>query len=93
MAFADNGLKIGTGLAIGFGVLILAPVVAPAVVAVARPVIKASLKSAMIFFEKASEFIAEAKESLEDLAAEAQAELAQERRQGAADSGDDSVVY
>ncbi len=93
MAFADNGLKIGTGLAIGFGVLILAPVVAPAVAAVARPVVKASIKSAMMLFEKASEVIAEAKESLEDLAAEAQAELARERREGVPDTGDDSTVY
>ena len=83
MAFFDNGLKIGTGLAIGLGVLILAPAIAPAVAAVVRPVAKASTKSGMLLFEKARELIAEAKESLEDLAAEVHAELAQERQQEA----------
>ena len=81
MAFFDNGLKIGTGLAIGLGVLMLAPAIAPAVAAVVKPVAKASIKSAILLFEKATELIAEAKESVDDLAAEAHAELAQERRQ------------
>jgi hypothetical protein len=83
MGLFDNGLKIGTGLAIGLGVLILAPVVAPAVAAVVRPVVKASTKSGMLLFEKARELIAEAKESLEDLAGEVHAELVQERQQEA----------
>ncbi len=81
MTFFDSGLKIGTGLAIGLGVLILAPVIAPAVAAVVRPVAKASIKSAILLFEKTTELIAEAKESVEDLAAEAHAELAEQRRQ------------
>jgi len=81
MTIFDNGLKIGTGLAIGLGVLILAPAIAPAVAAVVRPVAKASIKSAILLFEKTTELIAEAKESVEDLAAEAHAELAQQRRQ------------
>ncbi|MGC9967280.1 MAG: DUF5132 domain-containing protein [Syntrophobacteraceae bacterium] len=95
MALYDNGLKLGTGLAIGLGVLILAPVVAPAVAAVVRPMAKASIKSVMILFEKATELIAETKESLEDLAAEAHAELAQQRQQEASApvSGDDASVY
>ena len=80
MPLFENGVKIGTGLAIGIGVLILAPVVAPALAAVVRPIAKASIKSGMILFERAVELIAEAKESVEDLAAEAQAELTQERQ-------------
>jgi hypothetical protein len=95
MALYDNGLKIGTGLVIGLGILVLAPAVAPAVAAVVRPVAKASLKSCMLLFEKARELVAEAKESLEDLAAEAHAELTEQRRQEAAASvpGDESNVY
>ena len=81
MTIFDNGLKIGTGLAIGLGVLMLAPAIAPAVAAVVKPVAKASIKSAILLFEKATELIAEAKESVDDLAAEAHAELVQERRQ------------
>ena len=63
------------------GVIILAPAIAPAVAAVVRPVAKASIKSGVILFEKATELITEAKESVEDLAAEAHAELVQERQQ------------
>lgn len=81
MALWENGLKIGTGLAIGLGVLILAPAVAPAVASVVKPLAKASIKSCILLFEKAQELIAEAKESVEDLAAEAHAELVQEKMQ------------
>jgi len=83
MALFDNGLKIGAGLAIGLGVLILAPAIAPAVAAVVKPLAKASIKSGILLFEKAQELIAEAKESVEDLAAEAQAEIVHERKQTA----------
>ena len=79
MALLDNGLKIGTGLAIGLGVLILAPAVAPAVASVVKPMAKASMKTCMLLFEKTWELIAEAKESMEDLAAEVHAELVQEK--------------
>ena len=97
MGLFDNGLKIGTGLAIGLGVIILAPAIAPAIAAVVRPVAKASIKSAVLLYEKTLELIAEAKESVEDLAAEAQAELAEERRQQilklTSGPGDDANVY
>ncbi len=97
MALFENGLKIGTGLAIGLGVLILAPAIAPAVAAVVKPVAKASIKSVILLFEKTSELIAETKEFVEDMAAEAHAELAQERLQqtSAPVSGDggDSDAY
>jgi len=79
MALFDNGIKIGTGLAIGIGVLFLAPVVAPAIAAIMKPVAKASIKSGVLLFEKATELISEAKESMEDLAAAVHAELVQER--------------
>jgi hypothetical protein len=80
MALFDNGLKIGTGVAIGLGVLLLVPAIAPGVATVVRPIAKASIKGGIMLFEKALEFIAEAKESVEDLAAEAHAELVQERQ-------------
>jgi len=86
MALFDNGLKIGTGLAIGIGVLILAPAIAPTIAAVVRPLAKASIKSGILFFEKAQELLAEARESVEDLAAEAHAEFVQESQQKAAAS-------
>jgi len=81
MALFDNGFKIGAGLAIGLGAILLAPAMAPAVAAVVRPLAKASIKGSILLFEKAREFIAEARESVEDLAAEAHAELVQEKLQ------------
>jgi hypothetical protein len=97
MALLDNGLKIGTGLAVGLVVIILAPAISPAIAAVVRPVAKASIKSAIILYERTLELIAEAKETVEDLAAEAQAELAEERRQQASKlitgAGDGANVY
>jgi Protein of unknown function (DUF5132) len=98
MALFDNGFKIGTGLAIGLGVLILAPAIAPAVAAVVRPLAKASIKNGILLFEKARELIAEAKESVEDLAAEAHAELVQQSQQQASTpasgvAGDEANAY
>ncbi len=79
MALFDNGIKIGTGLAIGIGVLILAPAVFPVAASIVKPLAKASIKTGMLLFEKTRELAAEAKESLEDLAAEAHAELSEDR--------------
>jgi Protein of unknown function (DUF5132) len=79
MALFDNGFKLGTGLAIGIGALILAPVAIPAVAAIVRPIAKATIKSGLILVERTMELIAEAKETIEDMTAEAQAEMASER--------------
>ncbi len=79
MALLDNGFKWGTGLAIGVGVLILAPVAIPAVAAIVRPIAKATIKSGLLLVEKTKELVAEAKETIEDMKAEAEAEMASER--------------
>ena len=81
MALFDNGVKLGTGLAIGIGALLLAPVVIPALATVVRPIAKASIKSGLLLVEKTREFLAETKETVEDMTAEAHAELAVERQQ------------
>jgi hypothetical protein len=79
MALFDNGMKLGTGVAIGIGALILAPTVIPAVAAIVKPLAKATIKGGLILIEKGKEIAAETKEVLEDLAAEAKAELTQEQ--------------
>jgi hypothetical protein len=79
MALFDNGMKLGTGIAIGIGALILAPTVIPAVAAIVKPLAKATIKGGLILIEKGKEIAAETKEVLEDLAAEAKAELTQEQ--------------
>lgn len=78
MALFDNGLKLGTGVAIGLGALVLAPTVLPAVAAILKPLAKAAIKSGFIVYEKGREVLAETKEVFEDLAAEVRAELSQE---------------
>jgi hypothetical protein len=79
MALLDNGMKLGTGVAIGLGALILVPAVLPIVGSVVKPLAKAAIKGGIILFEKTREVLAETQEVLEDLAAEVKAELAEER--------------
>jgi hypothetical protein len=78
MALLNNGMKLGAGLAIGVGALVLAPTVIPAVAAILKPLAKAAIKSGFIIYEKGREVLAETKEVLEDLAAEVRVELSEE---------------
>ena len=80
MALLDNGIKLGTGLAIGIGALIIAPAVIPALGAVIRPIAKATIKSGLVLVEKARELVAETVETVSDMKAEVEAELAAEKR-------------
>ncbi len=80
MALLDNGFKIGTPILIGIGALLLAPVVLPAAAGVMRPLIKATVKTGLLAASKGRELISEAMESLEDITAEAKAELIAERQ-------------
>ncbi|THB74974.1 MAG: DUF5132 domain-containing protein [Desulfobacteraceae bacterium] len=77
MKFIPKGLTFGN-LAIGAGVVLLAPVVIPIVGSVAKPVVKAAIKGALVTYEGAKVALAEAKESLEDMTAEAKAEIAKD---------------
>ena len=76
MRILGNGISMG-GLAIGAGVVLLAPVVLPIIGAALKPVFKAVIKGGILAYEGAKVSIAETKESLEDLAAEAKAEISQ----------------
>jgi hypothetical protein len=78
MGLFDNGFRLGTGLAIGIGALILAPLVVPVIASVAKPLVKAGIKGGYMLFAKTQEMLAETREVIEDLAAEAKAELAME---------------
>jgi hypothetical protein len=64
------------GLAVGVGAVLLAPVIVPVLASVAKPLAKSAVKSGIILFEKGREAAAELTEVLEDLVAEARAELA-----------------
>ena len=75
MKFIPKGLTAGN-LAIGAGVVLLAPIVLPIVGSVAKPVVKAAIKGVLVTYEGAKVALAETKESLEDITAEAKAEIA-----------------
>jgi Protein of unknown function (DUF5132) len=76
MKFLGNGLNVGS-LAVGAGIVLLAPVVIPVIGAVLKPVAKALIKGGIMAYEGAKVSIAETRETLEDIAAEAKAEIAQ----------------
>jgi hypothetical protein len=71
-----KGLNPGS-LAIGAGIILLAPIVIPIIGAVLKPVAKSLIKGGLIAYESAKVSLAETKETFEDLAAEAKAEMAQ----------------
>jgi hypothetical protein len=79
----------GKGIAIGIGVAVLAPLVLPTVARAARPLARAAIKSGLLFFEKGRETAAELGEVIDDLLAEAQAEI--EQSQQAADNVEDAT--
>lgn len=81
MKIFGNGLSVGN-IAVGAGVVLLAPVVIPVIGAVLKPVAKALIKGSIMAYEGAKVSIAETKETLEDIAAEAKAEIAQGENKG-----------
>ena len=74
MKLVPKGLTPGN-LAIGAGVVLLAPVVIPVIGSIAKPIAKSIIKGALISCEGVKVTFAEAKESLEDITAEAKAEV------------------
>ncbi|HEY3908625.1 MAG TPA: DUF5132 domain-containing protein [Stellaceae bacterium] len=78
MAILENALEglleggAVTGLAIGAGVLLLAPGVLPAVGRAIRPIAVGAIKTGMTLYNQATSTV---RETAEDLVAEARAEL------------------
>lgn len=73
-----GSVSAGTGVAVGLGALVLAPVVIPMVGALIKPVAKGVIKAGMLVYHKGQVVAAESKETWDDLTAEVKAELAQE---------------
>jgi hypothetical protein len=88
MPFLEDVFKGGnvlTALAIGVGGVILAPIVAPALASVAKPVVKAAIRGGLALYEggltlyeRGRDAAVEAGEAVSDLIAEAKSELEQE---------------
>jgi hypothetical protein len=76
MRLFGGGLKTGSAMAIGAGVVLLAPIVIPVVASVLKPVAKAVIKGGLLAYENARIAVAETKETFEDIAAEARSEVA-----------------
>jgi hypothetical protein len=77
MAGIGDFLKsdVAKGLAIGIGVAVTVPIAMAAMSGAGRPFARALVKSGMILFDKGRESIAEVGEVIEDMVAEAKAEM------------------
>ncbi|MGA3172846.1 MAG: DUF5132 domain-containing protein [Syntrophorhabdales bacterium] len=71
--------NIITGLAIGVGSVIIAPLIVPALSKAAKPLAKAAIRGGLTLFETGREKLAEMHEVVDDLMAEAKAEIAAEQ--------------
>jgi len=77
MKFVPKGLTVGN-VAIGVGIVLLAPIVLPVIGSIVKPMVKAAIKGSLVAYEGVRVAFAEARESLEDLTAEAKSEIAGE---------------
>lgn len=79
MSLLDDIAKFGwgPGIAVGIASIVVAPVLLPVLGSAVKPVAKGAIKGGILLYHKSRTAAAEAIETLEDLAAEAKAELAQ----------------
>lgn len=75
--FSIPGSQLVSGLAIGAAAVVLAPVLLPVITGMAKSLAKAGIKGGLILYQQGRVAFEEARESVEDLAAEAKAELEQ----------------
>jgi hypothetical protein len=80
MNLFGNGLRFGGAAAIGAAAVLLAPIVLPVIASVLKPVAKGVIKGGILAYEGAMVALAETKETIEDLAAEAKAEISEGRK-------------
>ncbi len=70
--------EIAEGLGVpGIAAIVLLPVLVPVAGKVVKPLTKAAIKGGIVLYEKGTGVVAEVGESLEDIIAEAKAELAE----------------
>lgn len=84
---------MATGLAVGIAAAVLRPLWLPLMARWGRPAAKAAIKQGVLAYELGRERVAEIGESMSDLVAEAQVELAAERaKQGLAEASGNSAA-
>ncbi len=76
--FKSGGLV--TGLAVGAGFFLLAPVAARMLSGAGRPLLKETVKGGLFVYNRGRTLWAETRESLEDITAEAKSELVQSKQ-------------
>jgi polyhydroxyalkanoate synthesis regulator phasin len=76
---ANIGLNAGT-VALGAATVLLGPMVLTVAGGLVKTIIKTGIKGSLIMVEKGKVMAAEAKETVEDLAAEAKAEMSQSKK-------------
>jgi hypothetical protein len=76
MNLFGNGLRFGGAVALGAAAVLLAPIVLPVIAGVLKPVAKGIIKGGILAFEGAKVAVAETMETIEDVTAEAKAEIA-----------------
>ncbi len=74
MNLLRNG-SMTTGIAMGVGFFLLAPVAARMLSGAGRPLLKEAMKGGLHLYQQSRTMLAEAKETLEDISAEARAEM------------------
>jgi hypothetical protein len=77
------GVNVGLNpatLALGAGVLILGPTILGIGKSLARSVVKTGIKGSLMLYEKGKETLSEAKETVEDLTAEARSEVSETKK-------------
>lgn len=80
MSFVEDVFKGGnivTGLAIGIGGLVLAPVVIPLALGIIKPIAKVAVRGGAALYKSGRDAVVETGEAVSDIVAEAKAELHQ----------------
>jgi hypothetical protein len=86
MAF--KGGNIVTGLAIGVGAAVIGPILAPML----KPQAKSAIKAGLAAYDQARVSLAEFGERTSDIAAEARAEMDNERKSGQDEPGSEAAA-
>jgi hypothetical protein len=83
MNLFGTSFRFGGALVIGAAAVLLAPILLPVVAGIVRPIAKGLIKGGILAYEGVKVAVAEAQETIEDVAAEAAAEIAESRQEAA----------
>jgi hypothetical protein len=79
-------IGVAVGIGVGIGLAVLAPGIFPRSARAARPLAKQAIRSAFQAYVRGREGLAELREYAEDIVAEAQSEVIQQRKAAAAEA-------